>query len=239
MTEEIIIDGVNVARCEFFDNGEVKNACLLGYREDAVNNFSPNCEDNPDCYYKQLKRLEQDSKQLTQWLDEARRNADFWCDKCTSLEQENKSLYEEKNCLHKIIDRLLENAGYSKDIASAEDFEDVYENMQIKRNELVELEQENERLKKEVRLYDCISKWGEKECHCACRCLGNEFCNDADKRINKYKSALEEIREKIKSLNKDICNNCGWYNTDNCQPNGYVCHDLIEIKNKINEVLNA
>lgn len=36
------------------------------------------------------KRLEQDSKQLTQWLDEARRNADFWCDKCTSLEQENK-----------------------------------------------------------------------------------------------------------------------------------------------------
>ena len=51
------------------------------------------------------------------------------------------------------------------------------------------------------------------------------------------KSALEEIREKIKSLNKDICNNCGWYNTDNCQPNGYVCHDLIEIKDKINEVL--
>lgn len=54
-----------------------------------------------------------------------------------------------------------------------------------------------------------------------------------------YNSALEEIREKIKSLNKDICNNCGWYNTDNCQPNGYVCHDLIEIKNKINEVLKC
>lgn len=52
-----------------------------------------------------------------------------------------------------------------------------------------------------------------------------------------YRSALEDIREKIKSLNKDICNNCGWYNTDNCQPNGYVCHDLIEIQNKINEVL--
>lgn len=54
-----------------------------------------------------------------------------------------------------------------------------------------------------------------------------------------YKSALEEISEKIKSLNKDICNNCGWHNTDNCQPNGYVCHDLIEIKNKINEVLKG
>jgi hypothetical protein len=54
-----------------------------------------------------------------------------------------------------------------------------------------------------------------------------------------YKSTLEEISEKIKSLNKDICNNCGWHNTDNCQPNGYVCHDLIEIKNKINEVLKG
>lgn len=50
--------------------------------------------------------------------------------------KQNKELYEEKNCLHKIIDRLLENSGYSKDIASAEDFEDVYEDMQIKRNEL-------------------------------------------------------------------------------------------------------
>lgn len=40
----------------------------------------------------ELKRLEQDIKQLTQWLDEARRNADFWCDKCTNLEQENNEI---------------------------------------------------------------------------------------------------------------------------------------------------
>lgn len=50
------------------------------------------CDEDEECYHKQLKRLEQDSKQLTQWLDEARRNADFWCDKCTSLEQENREL---------------------------------------------------------------------------------------------------------------------------------------------------
>ena len=67
--------------------------------------------------------------------------------KVDRFEQEIKSLYEEKNCLHKIIDRLLENSGYSKDIASAEDFEDVYEDMQIKRNKLIELEQENAELK--------------------------------------------------------------------------------------------
>lgn len=71
--------------------------------------------------------------------------------------------------------------------------------------------------------------------------INEDFKKAWDELNEKYKqlrSALEEIREKIKSLNKDICNNCGWNNTDNCQPNGYVCHDLIEIKNKINEVLN-
>ena len=50
--EEIIIDGVNVAGCEqrFGDN---KCALLDQYF----------CEDS-DCYYKQLKRLEQENKEL-------------------------------------------------------------------------------------------------------------------------------------------------------------------------------
>ena len=51
------------------------------------------CEEINNCYFKRCKRLEQENKQLTQWLDEARRNADFWCDKCTSLEQENEKLH--------------------------------------------------------------------------------------------------------------------------------------------------
>lgn len=63
------------------------------------------------------------------------------------LKAENAKLYEEKDCLHKIIDRLLENAGYSKDIASAEDFEDVYENMQYKNNKLEEYKQTLQEIK--------------------------------------------------------------------------------------------
>ena len=62
---------------------------------------------------------------------------------------------------------------------------------------ILELKAENERLQKEIRLYDCIEKWGTKECHCACRCLGNEFCEDADKRIIKYKQTLQEIKARI------------------------------------------
>lgn len=63
------------------------------------------------------------------------------------LKAENEKLYEEKNCLHKIIDRLLDNAGYSKDVASAEDFEDVYENMQYNRQKLSEYKQTLQEIK--------------------------------------------------------------------------------------------
>ena len=102
--------------------------------------------------------------------------------------------------------------------------------------QLRRLQTENEKLKKEIKSYKCQEKF-PNQCHCAFRCLGNEFCQDADKRIEKYRKAFEEIKEYIQSLNKDICNNCGWHNTVGCRPNSYVCHDLIEIQNKISEVL--
>ena len=62
-------------------------------------------------------------------------------------------------------------------------------------DEINELKQENRELKKDVQLFKCLDTFGDSECHCACRCLGNEFCEDADKKINIYRSALEEIRE--------------------------------------------
>ena len=66
MTDKIIIDGVDVRGCEFFDRGEILDGCSLGYREDPVNNYTPNCQENY-CYYKQLKRTQkalQDIKTL-------------------------------------------------------------------------------------------------------------------------------------------------------------------------------
>ena len=169
MTEEIIIDGVNVAGCEFavkpINDNRIKCHCVKGLLqinkmyEQPMNGL---CKDNPNCYYKQLKRLEQENKELKE--------------KIIKLSEEKGHLIVENNTL----------------------------------------KEKNEGLKiKHQRYRECSMQLNKK-----------------------YKSALEEIREKIKSLNKDICNNCGWHNTDNCQPNGYVCHDLIEIKNKINEVLN-
>jgi hypothetical protein len=58
MNEEIIIDGVNVAGCEFyFKDG--KYSCDLSFinQEELCK-----CDDIQDCTYKQLKRLEQELK---------------------------------------------------------------------------------------------------------------------------------------------------------------------------------
>ena len=63
MTKEIIIDGVDVAGCRHFKDDGIKKpicrsgGCVAVYR-------SCLCEDNADCDYKQLKRLEQENKEL-------------------------------------------------------------------------------------------------------------------------------------------------------------------------------
>ena len=93
--------------------------------------------------YEQCKQLEVEIAELKAENETLKKVKDFACINLKNyiadndkLKAENEKLYEEKNCLHKIIDRLLDNAGYSKDIASAEDFEDVYENMQYNREKL-------------------------------------------------------------------------------------------------------
>ena len=72
MTEEIIIDGVNVRECvciieDYYyqqannlANGykHIKNVCELG--ESGSEYYNLFCKDNPNCYFKQLKRKERE-----------------------------------------------------------------------------------------------------------------------------------------------------------------------------------
>lgn len=58
---EIYIDGVNVAGCEFYDNGSCRECDMrVPFYSDI------DCYDkcNKDCSYKQLKRLEQENAEL-------------------------------------------------------------------------------------------------------------------------------------------------------------------------------
>ena len=85
---------------------------------------SPLCDDNCQIY--------EDFKQLAR--------------KTQECEQKDKEINE----LHLIIDRLLEASGYDKHISSAEDFEDVYKDMDYKLGLIDELKQECEELKRKL-----------------------------------------------------------------------------------------
>lgn len=76
MTDEIIIDGVDVAGCEYMLNNKIQGkqhcpakampyaketSCICRKSIDTPYNF---CKHNPNCYYKQLKRLEQECEDL-------------------------------------------------------------------------------------------------------------------------------------------------------------------------------
>ena len=72
--KQIIIDGIDVSECECIiedyqraNNFEgryehIKNVCELGERGAEYYNLF--CKDNPNCFYKQLKRKEQECGQL-------------------------------------------------------------------------------------------------------------------------------------------------------------------------------
>lgn len=77
MTKEIIIDGVNVAGCCFYNNGKCDNP----------NGMACNCINNAVCYFKELKHLEQENERLKEEIYIARENY--------GLEMEFQMMYRE------------------------------------------------------------------------------------------------------------------------------------------------
>lgn len=95
--KEIIIDGVNVSGCSELFKTTQRPQCAL------IDQYY--CETNPDCYYKQLKRLEQENAELKAYMDV---NEDFktaW----EELKAENEKLREDyiKLSQQKDLDNLL------------------------------------------------------------------------------------------------------------------------------------
>ena len=82
--KQIIIDGIDVSGCVNFrpdtDTSETSyiNACSIGLWQRWYSNLEPsciiscNCKDNPNCYYKQLKRKEQECEELNNIINEAK-----------------------------------------------------------------------------------------------------------------------------------------------------------------------
>ena len=63
--EKIMIDGVNVSSCLFHEvDINRNNICELNYMSASGYNICYKCSDNPNCYYKQKVRKEQECEQI-------------------------------------------------------------------------------------------------------------------------------------------------------------------------------
>ena len=99
---------------------------------------------------------------------------------CEELKKYLHQNFKEKDKLHLIIDRLLEASGYDTNTASAEDFEDVYENMRYEKQQLDQLKTELEQEK------------ALKETYLTCYKAKHE---DIDGELFKFKQTLAEIKK--------------------------------------------
>ncbi|MBO7735004.1 MAG: hypothetical protein J6S67_20750 [Methanobrevibacter sp.] len=203
MTKEIV-DGVDVSGCEYAEKS-IPIDCSID------NCF---CYENKNCYYKQLKRLEQE---LYEWKKD--------CEKCKlfDIEKTNRDLLERIDKLEQELKWANDEEKYLKDccIKAGKELEKYSFKWDGKEKNLVvqalqlnqlyeELEQENKELKKRLDSYAISAT------------VPTVMYNRCERERCKYGSALEEIRGMF-------LNQVAWV--------GQLTNFEEEIYNKINEVL--
>ena len=106
MKDEIIIDGVNVAECEFYDDVEC-NAYRQEYWE-PQDNTKDFCSQHPNCCFKQLQRLKLKKE----------KNKEKLIKELKKLSRENNTDFE---ITHSRADKLLIKYINDKDVTEAYD----------------------------------------------------------------------------------------------------------------------
>ncbi len=82
--EQIIIDGVNVSRCKFFNDITESYYC-----------FGIPCKDRPNCYFKQLQRSVVRIKDLEERIMGHSKTVEEYCDRLARKTQECENLKED------------------------------------------------------------------------------------------------------------------------------------------------
>lgn len=102
MTDKVIIDGVDVSRCEHYLNKE----CLCQYNEIDGRIFKLyRCDTFENCYYKQLQRKEQECEELKEELDTAKINYSNECDFRDLYRQQRDRYQQALERIEEIIER--------------------------------------------------------------------------------------------------------------------------------------
>ena len=115
--KQIIIDGVDISKCKHYD--EVFNYCDQSYLGEGgllKNTKNPKrCECSPNCYYKQLKRKEQecellkeDERYLLNVIDHLQKQKNEWEEKYNDLGQDFDQLKAENEKLKQTLTEIKE-----------------------------------------------------------------------------------------------------------------------------------
>ena len=173
--KQIIIDGVDVSGCEYLDNIDFDELCLM---LSSPHECQVNCSNKPNCYYKQLMRKGQECQQAMDnyvQLDLQRvKEYNELVDLYKAKEQECEELKEK----YKWYDHYKEQALYNKDLCNE------------KSKQLDQLKAENEELKEKVK--ELRQGWINCDKERNLQEANSEF---RQRVINRYKQALTEIKE--------------------------------------------
>lgn len=110
--DEAIIDGVNVAGCEFY----LDEYCTLSNDRNERLPFAEKCSGYSDCLYKQLQRKEQECEELKEYIEVNK--ATGICETCTHKTLQENDYYRrtfkeiEKIVLEQMIQKYGDNESY-------------------------------------------------------------------------------------------------------------------------------
>lgn len=184
MTEEIIIDGINVAGCEYLRIVganwwcECNNGKEYGTKTRVT--ACGGCKYNSNCYYKQLIRLEQELNDLRQVRKDTPDIQEPYVVLYRQIKKQYHKLEQERDELKKLNEEASAIIDCKKGtIASLAKVRD-------------ELKQENEKLKKELESQKGLITVGGKAQY--------QYLQKIEK--------LEQENEELKELNTKICEDC-------------------------------
>ena len=122
--KQIIIDGVDVSKCNYFNNTD------KSYCEECCSEFGcAICNDRPNCYFKQLKRKEQEYNKLYIQL---KADEEYHKEEENTLRKIIKNKEERNIELYKENNKLKQTLAEIKDIAKNMNNECFYDDFECK-----------------------------------------------------------------------------------------------------------
>ena len=180
--KQIIIDGVDVSGCEFYNKDDKTCREVNGKYDTDICEFDK-CK-NSNCYYKQLKRKEQEVQQAMDnyvQLDLQRvKEYNELVDLYKAKEQECEALQMSENEAGEIIAELQ---AY-KDIN--EDFKTAWEELKVENEELKEIINEAKNSKLDLKSF----------------LVGEAVQNEYEQQLDQLKQTLAEIKEIAETATK-------------------------------------